>query len=69
MKTPEKIEEDPDDQEPADEGDIQKEYSCWLVVQPKYKSSNKKQKKQNKKYMCKNFGHYRYCPMTWNIFW
>jgi hypothetical protein len=41
IQTPWNIEKDPDDPEPAEEGDIQMEYS-WLVVEPKYRSSNKK---------------------------
>jgi hypothetical protein len=34
MKTPENIEEDPDDSEPADEGDIQMEYSSNYLKSP-----------------------------------
>jgi hypothetical protein len=32
MKTPETTEEDPDDPEPADEGDIQMEYSSGQFI-------------------------------------
>jgi hypothetical protein len=45
--------------EQADEGDIQMEYSI-LVVQPKYRESNKK-------ITCKDLGQYRYCLQIWNI--
>jgi len=36
------LENTDDDDEPADEGDIQMEYSSALAVQLKYRSSNKK---------------------------
>jgi hypothetical protein len=39
LKTPENTE---DDEEPADERDIQMEYSSDLAVQLKYRSSTKK---------------------------
>jgi len=39
MKTPENTQQDP---EPADEGHILWGILLWLVVQPKYKYSNKK---------------------------
>jgi hypothetical protein len=34
MKTPEYTEEDPDDHQPADEGDIQMEYSSGYMYNP-----------------------------------
>ena len=59
MQTLEITHEDPHDPEQADEGDIQMEYSR-LVVQPKYRKSNKK-------ITCKDLGQYRYCIQIWNI--
>jgi len=41
-KTPENTEEDADNPEPADEGDIQNDYSSELLCSPRYSSRNKK---------------------------
>jgi hypothetical protein len=60
VKTPENTKEDPDDFEPADEGDIQMQYSSdEIIVQPKYRSSNK--------IICKNLGQYGYCLIIHDI--
>jgi len=58
MQTLEITHEDPHDPEQADEGDIQTEYSR-LVVQPKYRKSNKKN-------TCKVLGQYKDCLQIWN---
>jgi hypothetical protein len=61
MKTPGKTEKDPDDPEPAYEGDIQMDYSSdSCTVQPKYRNTNKK-------ITCKNLGQYRYHLIIWDI--
>jgi hypothetical protein len=41
VKTPENTEEDPDDPEPAGEGNIQMEFSDYLFVQLKYRAVTK----------------------------
>jgi hypothetical protein len=59
MQTLEITHKDPDAPKPADEGDIQMEHSR-LVVQPKYRNSNKK-------ITCKNLGQYSCDLLLWNI--
>ena len=59
MNTPENIEEEPDDSEPAAEGDVQMEYYTDWLYSPNIGTVIK--------ITCKILGQYRYCLIIHNI--